>query len=73
MKLTPKTLMQIPERSWLKTDENVRLIAYCPFRDFYGGYLVYELNGKVYKQYLSNYTAARLNIPVRRIYGLRVR
>ena len=36
-------IRNIPERYWLKSDKNVNLVAFYPFRDFYGGYLVYDI------------------------------
>jgi len=69
--MTRADLQKISERPWLKTDQNVKLIAYYPFRDFYGGYLLYELNGQKFRQFLSNFAAAKLNVPKKFIYGKR--
>ena len=60
-------LSTTPERLWLKADRDVRLIAFYPFRDSYGGWLVYEHRGRRYKQYLSNKQAKNLN--VREVYA----
>ena len=40
-------IRNIPERYWLKSDKDVRLVAFYPFRDFYGGYLIYEILNQV--------------------------
>lgn len=40
---TKEDLRKIAERYWLRTDKDIHLVAFYPFRDFYGGYLVYEI------------------------------
>jgi len=64
-------LSTTPERLWLNTDRGVKLIAFYPFRDSYGGWLVYELNNRRYKQYLSNKQAKNLNVREVYAYGKR--
>jgi len=70
-KITKEEIMKIPERYWLRVD-NVKLICFCPFRDFYGGYLVYEIAGKRYKQWTGNKAARKLRVKEVNVYGKRV-
>ncbi len=53
-------IQHLPERQWLKADQGVKLEAFYPFKDFYGGYLVYVLNGHKYKMWCGNRTAGQL-------------
>jgi hypothetical protein len=66
-------LRKIADRYWLRTDKGVHLIAFYPFRDYYGGYLVYEVLvlGKIkrFKQFISNRIARRLKVPQIHVYG----
>jgi len=70
-------IRNIPERYWLKSDKDVRLVAFYPFRDFYGGYLVYEITDctdkktRRYKQFISNKMARKLGIKEVYVYGRR--
>ena len=70
-------IRNIPERFWLKGDKGVRLVAFYPFRDFYGGYLIYETHepkGSTpirYKQFISNKMAKKLGVKEVYVYGRR--
>lgn len=77
-------IRNIPERNWLKGDKGVRLVAFYPFRDFYGGYLVYEITDctdknmdstdkriRRFKQFISNKMARKLGIKEVYVYGRR--
>ena len=64
-------IRNIPERYWLKGDKGVRLVAFYPFRDFYGGYLVYEIEKRRFKQFISNKMAKKLGIKEVYVYGRR--
>lgn len=66
---TKTELRRIPERHWLKSDKNIQLVAFYPFRDFYGGYLVYLRNGIKYKEFLCNALAKKLGLKEVYIYG----
>ncbi|MCX7731597.1 MAG: hypothetical protein N2248_00305 [candidate division WOR-3 bacterium] len=51
-----------PERYLLRDDikNGAKLLYFVPFRDFYGGWLIYELNGIKYRQWAGNATIRRL-------------
>lgn len=68
---TKSEIRRTPERHWLKSDKNIQLIAFYPFRDFYGGYLVYLRNGIKYKQFISNVLARKLELKEVYVYGRR--
>jgi len=72
----PKTAAQlknIPDRFWLKSDRGVIPVAFYPFRDYYGGYLVYDVQVlgmiKRFKQWIGNSTARKLNVKEVYVYG----
>jgi len=62
---------RLVQREWLKSDQGVKLLAFYPFRDFYGGWLVYELQDQKYRMWCGNKMAAGLNVEVIYIYGKR--
>ena len=77
-------IRNIPERNWLKGDKGVRLVAFYPFRDFYGGYLVYDITDYTdkdtdctdkkiqrFKQFISNKMARKLGVKEVYVYGKR--
>lgn len=79
-------IRNIPERYWLKGDKGVKLVAFYPFRDFYGGYLIYEITSidysdkktdysdkkpQRYKQFISNKMAKKLSVKEVYVYGRR--
>lgn len=65
-------LKGIPERYWLKTDRNIKLIAFYPFRDFYGGWLVYEKDSDKFKQFIGNKLAKKLGVKEIYAYSRRI-
>lgn len=71
MILTAKRIQRIPERIWLSADKTAKLIAFCPFRDSYGGWLIWTLNGKLYRCWCPNSKARELNAKEVYVYGKR--
>lgn len=61
-------IQHLPERQWLKADQGVEIEAYYPFKDFYGGYLVYNFNGQKYKMWCGNLAAGQLGAKVIHVY-----
>jgi hypothetical protein len=56
--LTKSLIALLPERIIAHADiPLIKFITYFRFRNYYGGWLVFELNGDTYRQYLS-WTAA---------------
>jgi hypothetical protein len=59
-----KVEKEIPERTiWV--DDAIQPIKFLRFRDFsrdafYGGYLVYQLNGRLYRTYVSDRAAEKI-------------
>ncbi|MGB3341287.1 MAG: hypothetical protein WBB37_07395 [bacterium] len=72
---TKEDLRKIADRYWLRTDKGVHLVAFYPFRDYYGGYLVYEISllGKIrrFKQWIGNSMARKLGVKEVFVYGKR--
>lgn len=63
-------IRHLTERQWLKADQGVEIEAFYPFSDFYGGYLVYALNGQKYKMWCGNLAAGQLGAKVIHVYGV---
>jgi hypothetical protein len=63
-------IRHLTERQWLKADQGVEIEAYYPFADFYGGYLVYTLNGQKYKMWCGNLAAGQLGAKIIHVYGV---
>lgn len=61
-------IRHLTERQWLKADQGVEIEAFYPFADFYGGYLVYTLNGQKYKMWCGNLVAGQLGVKVIHVY-----
>ena len=54
LKLSQSQIYKLPEH-FLSHDDapKAEYLEYYRFRDFYGGYLIFRLFGKMYRQYLS--------------------
>jgi len=72
---TKKDIREIADRYWLRMDKDIHLVAFYPFRDFYGGYLVYEISlpGEIkrFKQWIGNAMARKLGVKEVFVYGKR--
>lgn len=63
MSALQRTVKRLPERNlWRDELPQAKLHAFVPFRWFYGGYLVYGLNGGTFRQYLGNKQARELGL-----------
>jgi hypothetical protein len=61
LKLSQSQIYKLPEH-FLSHDDapKAEYIEYYRFKDFYGGYLIFRLHGKMYRQYLSWTSAQRI-------------
>ena len=61
IKLSKSRIARLPERLLLLHEiPEVKILTYFRFHDFYGGWLVYELDGRIYRQYLSWSAACKI-------------
>ena len=71
MTMTRAELQRMPERPWLKTDVDVRIIGFCPFGDYSGGYLVYAIRAQKYKQFIGSSMARKMGIREINVFSVR--